>query len=111
MSAPSDGAARNGDKIGKDVAAVSASSDERGLEALRDVQLEVTVELGRLQLSLGELAQRLVPGNVLPLGKAADAPLEVRVHSRLIARAEAVAIGDRRGVRILEVVRDDGGAP
>lgn len=71
---------------------------------LHDVPLEVSVELGRVRLSLGELAGRLAPGAVIALDKSAGALLDVRVQSRLIARAEAVAIGERCGIRILELV-------
>jgi flagellar motor switch protein FliN len=80
----------------------------RGLDALHDVPLELTVELGRVELPLGELAAQLVPGAVLALDRPAGAALEVRVNSRLIARAEAVAIGERCGIRILELVEHDG---
>lgn len=71
---------------------------------LHDVPLEVSVELGRARLTLGELAARLAPGQVIALDKASGALLDVRVQSRLIARAEAVAIGERCGIRILELV-------
>jgi flagellar motor switch protein FliN len=71
---------------------------------LHDVPLEVSVELGRVRMPLGELAARLSPGSVIALDKAAGALLDVRVQSRLIARAEAVAIGERCGIRILELV-------
>jgi flagellar motor switch protein FliN len=71
---------------------------------LHDVPLEVSVELGRVRLPLGELAMRLSPGAVIPLDKLSGALLDVRVQSRLIARAEAVAIGERCGIRILELV-------
>lgn len=71
---------------------------------LHDVPLEVSVELGRVRMPLGELAARLAPGSVIALDKASGALLDVRVQSRLIARAEAVAIGERCGIRILELV-------
>jgi flagellar motor switch protein FliN/FliY len=71
---------------------------------LHDVLLEVSVELGRARLSLGDLAARLAPGSVITLDKASGALLDVRVQSRLIARAEVVAIGERCGIRILELV-------
>jgi flagellar motor switch protein FliN len=75
---------------------------------LHDVPLEVSVELGRVQMTLGELSHQLMEGAILALDKAATAPLEVRVQSRLIARAEAVAIGERCGIRILELVGGKG---
>ena len=71
---------------------------------LHDVPLQLTIELGRTTLSLGELAARLGPGSVIALDKATGAPLDVRVNTRLVARAEAIAIGERCGIRILEIV-------
>jgi flagellar motor switch protein FliN len=109
------GAVRNG-REARDVPRASDAHElsERGhdgprdattMEALlHDVPLELSVELGRIYLTLGELAVRLEPGSIIALDKAAGAPLEVRVQSRLIARAEAVAIGERCGIRILALV-------
>ncbi|HVV83354.1 MAG TPA: FliM/FliN family flagellar motor switch protein [Kofleriaceae bacterium] len=83
----------------------AAAVDPRKLESLlHDVPLELTVELGRIKMTLSELAARLGPGSVITLDKITGAPLDVRVNSRLVARAEAVAIGDRCGIRILELI-------
>ena len=79
--------------------------DPAALEALlHDVPLELTVELGRIRLSLSELAARLGPGSIITLDTATGAPLEVRVNSRLVARAEAIAIGEKCGIRIVELL-------
>jgi flagellar motor switch protein FliN/FliY len=87
------------------VSDASAPLDARRLETLlHDVPLELTVELGRIKLTLSELAARLGPGSVIALDKVTGAALDVRVNSRLVARAEAVAVGDRCGIRILELV-------
>lgn len=71
---------------------------------LSDVPLELAVELGRITLNLGDLAARLGPGSIIPLNKATGDKLDVRVNGRLVARAEAVAVGERCGVRIVEIV-------
>jgi flagellar motor switch protein FliN/FliY len=71
---------------------------------LHDVPLELSVELGRVTLNLRELAARLGPGSVIPLNKLTGDKLDVRVNNRLVARAEAVAVGERLGVRIVEIV-------
>ena len=73
-------------------------------ELLHDVPLELSVELGRVTLNLSELASRLGPGSIIPLNKLTGDKLDVRVNSRLVARAEAVAVGERCGVRIVEIV-------
>jgi flagellar motor switch protein FliN/FliY len=79
--------------------------DPQALEALlHDVPLELTVELGRIRLSLSELAARLGPGSVITLDTATGAPLDVRVNNRLVARAEAIAIGEKCGIRIVELL-------
>lgn len=71
---------------------------------LRDVPLELSVELGRASLTLREVAQRLSPGSIIPLGKLTGEKLDVRVNERLVARGEAVAVGERYGVRIVDLV-------
>ena len=73
-------------------------------DLLHDVPLELSVELGRVTLNLSKLASRLGPGSIIPLNKLTGDKLDVRVNSRLIARAEAVAVGERCGVRIVEIV-------
>ncbi|MEO8842710.1 MAG: FliM/FliN family flagellar motor switch protein [Kofleriaceae bacterium] len=79
--------------------------DPQALETLlHDVPLDVTIELGRTRLNISELASRLGPGSIITLDKATGAPLDVRVNSRLVARAEAIAIGERCGIRIIELV-------
>jgi flagellar motor switch protein FliN len=89
---------------------MTESVDENGfdpaqLEALlHDVPLELTVELGRIRLSLAELAARLGPGSIITLDTATGAPLDVRVNGRLVARAEAIAVGEKCGIRIVELL-------
>ncbi len=73
-------------------------------ELLHDVPLEVSVELGRVSLNLREIAARLGPGSIIPLNKMTGDKLDVRVNNRLVARAEAVAVGERCGIRIVEIV-------
>jgi flagellar motor switch protein FliN len=81
------------------------SFDPAALEALlHDVPLEVTVELGRIRMNLAELAARLGPGSIITLDTATGAPLDVRVNGRLIARAEAIAVGEKCGIRIVELL-------
>jgi flagellar motor switch protein FliN/FliY len=79
--------------------------DSESLKSLlSDVPLELAVELGRITLNLGDLADRLGPGSIIPLNKTTGDKLDVRVNGRLVARAEAVAVGERCGVRIVEIV-------
>jgi flagellar motor switch protein FliN/FliY len=72
-------------------------------DLLLNVSLSLSAELGRRSLRLGEL-MRLGPGAVLDLDRRVDAPVDVLVNGRLIARGEIVAVDERFGVRITEVV-------
>jgi len=96
--------------------ATAAAGDAAGAVALRgidglsfvmDVPVELTVELGRKNVRIGEVL-RLGPGSVLELTKANGDPLDIFVNNRLIARGEAVVVGERYGVRLTEVMVTDG---
>jgi flagellar motor switch protein FliN/FliY len=79
--------------------------DPDALEALlHDVPLEVTVELGRIRMNLSDLAARLGPGSIITLDTPTGAPLDVRANNRLVARAEAIAVGEKCAIRIVELV-------
>ncbi len=69
------------------------------LNLLSDVELEVTVELGRRRLPLADLL-RLTTGSVLELEKLVGEPLEVYANGRLIAEGEAVVIDEQFGIRV-----------
>ncbi len=84
-------------------AASSESRDSLDLTRILDVTVEASAELGRRRMAVAEVLS-LAPGSVLDFSKGADEPLDVRVNGRLIARAEAVVIGDRYGIRIVEIV-------
>jgi flagellar motor switch protein FliN/FliY len=69
-----------------------------------DIPVEISVELGRIKMPLREVLAKLSPGSVVPLSKLTGERLDVRVNDRLVARGEAVAIGERYAVRIVELV-------
>lgn len=75
----------------------------RGLEFLYDVPLQVSVEVGRSKILLRDLL-KMGEGYVIELDKLAGEPLDLYVNSRLIARGEAVMVGDKFGIRLTDVV-------
>jgi len=75
----------------------------RDLEFLFDVPLQVSVEVGRTKILLKDLLQ-MGEGYVVELDKLAGDPLDLYVNSRLIARGEAVKVGDKFGIKLTEVV-------
>ena len=73
------------------------------LDMLRDVELEVTVELGRTRLSVRELLS-MAPGTLVELDRAAGSPADLLVNGTLMARGEVVVIDEDFGLRITEIV-------
>ena len=73
-----------------------------GLDVLADVQMEVTVELGRVRMTVRELLS-LQPGNVVELDRLAGSPVDVLVNGTTIGRGELVVVGDELGVRMTQI--------
>lgn len=74
-----------------------------GIAILHDVEVEVTVEIGRRRMKIAEIL-RLSEGQTLELGKAAGEPLDIFVNGQLLGRGEAVVVGDCYAVRIVELI-------
>ncbi|MDK9707954.1 MAG: flagellar motor switch protein FliN [Desulforhopalus sp.] len=75
----------------------------RGLDFLYDIPLQISVEVGRSKILLKDLL-KMSEGYVIELDKLAGEPLDLYVNSRLIARGEAVMVGDKFGIRLTDVV-------
>jgi flagellar motor switch protein FliN len=73
------------------------------LHLVLDVPVSLTIELGSCQLPMREVLQ-LDVGSVVQLDKSADAPVELSVNGKLIARGEVVVVEDRFGIKITEVI-------
>ena len=79
------------------------------LNLVLDVPVSLTIELGSCQLPMREVLQLSV-GSVVQLEKSADAPVELSVNGKLIARGEVVVIEDRFGLKITEVIGNSASA-
>lgn len=77
--------------------------DGTNIELLKDVNLDVSVELGQIQLPLGKVLQ-LTKGSVLELDKLAGEPVDILVNGHRIAQGEVVVIDEHFGVRIVNLV-------
>jgi flagellar motor switch protein FliN/FliY len=85
-------------------AAVAARS--WGIEMLRDVEMEVTCELGRTRMTVRQLLA-LAPGDVVELDRLAGSPADLLVNGTLLARGEVVVVDESFGLRITEIVTRD----
>ncbi len=75
----------------------------RGLNFLYDIPLQISVEVGRSKILLRDLL-KMGEGYVIELDKLAGEPLDLYVNSKLIAKGEAVMVGDKFGIRLTDVV-------
>ena len=73
------------------------------LDLVLDVPVSLSVELGTTQLPMKDVLE-LGEGSVITLDKEADAPVELFINGRLIARGEVVVIEDRFGIKITELL-------
>lgn len=73
------------------------------IDLLRDVDLNVKIELGRSRMLVEEVL-KLAEGSVVELDKLAGDPVDVFVNDRLVARGEVLVLNDNFCVRINEIV-------
>lgn len=83
-----------------------AGSGGDHLDLLSDVDLNVTIELGRTRM-LVEDVLRLGQGSVVELDKLAGDPVDVYVNERLVAKGEVLVLNENFCVRINELVSDE----
>ena len=80
-----------------------ASAESATLDLIRDVELNLKIELGRTQMYLEDVL-RLRKGSVVPLDKLAGDPVDIYVNERLIARGEVLVLNDNFCVRVAELI-------
>jgi len=78
-------------------------NNKRNLDFLYDIPLNISVEVGRSKIKLKDLL-KMGEGYVLELDKLAGEPLDLYVNSKLIAKGEAVMVGEKFGIRLTDVI-------
>ena len=71
---------------------------------IKDVPLEVTVELGRTSKSISDILD-FAPGTIIELDKIAGEPIDVLVNGKFVAKGEVVVIEESFGVRVTEIIK------
>ena len=77
---------------------------QENIGLIKDVPLEVTVELGRTQKSISEILD-FAPGTIIELDKIAGEPIDVLVNGKFVAKGEVVVIEESFGIRVTEIVK------
>jgi flagellar motor switch protein FliN/FliY len=86
-----------------DFGGAAANAESATLELMRDVELDLTIELGRTHMQLEDVL-KLRQGAVVPLDKLAGDPADIYVNGRLIARGEVLVLNDNFCVRVAELI-------
>ena len=81
----------------------ATAENPANINLVLDVPVNLTIELGGCQLPMREVLQLNV-GSVVQLDTPADAPVELSINGKLIARGEVVVIEDHFGVKITEIL-------
>jgi flagellar motor switch protein FliN len=76
--------------------------EQRNLQLVMDVELNVTLRFGQRQLALREVLE-LTSGSVVELDRQVEEPVELLLEGKVIARGEAVVIDGNYGLRVTEV--------
>ena len=73
------------------------------LDAILDVPVTISMEIGRTRINIRNLLQ-LNQGSVVELDRLAGEPMDVLVNGTLIAQGEVVAVNEKFGIRLTDIV-------
>jgi flagellar motor switch protein FliN/FliY len=86
-----------------DLANPTRSNDKDKLRALENIEVEMSIEVGRTEITIADLL-RLNEGSVVELDRLAGEPLDILVNGTMIAKGEVVMVGERFGIRFSDIV-------
>ena len=81
----------------------NADTGSGNINLLMDVDMELTVELGRTKKPIRDILA-FGEGSVIELDKLAGEPVDILVNGKLVARGEVVVIDESFGVRVTEII-------
>ncbi|QLE86145.1 MULTISPECIES: flagellar motor switch protein FliN [Shewanella] len=90
------------DELANESAPLS-EDDAAKLDAIMDIPVTISMEVGRSFISIRNLLQ-LNQGSVVELDRVAGEPLDVMVNGTLIAHGEVVVVNDKFGIRLTDVI-------
>ena len=79
-----------------------AIKDEK-IELLKDIPLEITVEVGSTHLSLEEIL-KLHPNSVIELDRFIDEPVDIKINGKLVAKGQLYTVKENLGIKITQII-------
>jgi flagellar motor switch protein FliN/FliY len=83
--------------------APSPAARDVNLDMILDVNVNLSMEVGRTRISIRNLMQ-LNQGSVVELDRKAGEPLDVFVNGTLVAHGEVVVVNEKFGIRLTDVI-------
>ncbi|MGA3173571.1 MAG: flagellar motor switch protein FliN [Syntrophorhabdales bacterium] len=80
-----------------------AEGHEMSIDSLLDIPVEISVEIGRAKMPIGDLIS-LARGSIVELNRLAGESADIYVNDKLVGKGEVVVSNERLGVRVLEIV-------
>lgn len=80
-----------------------ADNAELNLDSLLDVPIDISVEIGRTKMTIGELIS-LSKGSIIEVKKTAGEAVDIYVNGKLLGKGEVVVVNERLGVRVVKIV-------
>jgi len=81
----------------------TTAAQEKNLDLLLDVNLPISIELGRTTMRIKEILA-LGPGSVVELKKLAGEPVDLLVNNNIVAKGEVVVVDENFGLRIVSLL-------
>jgi len=91
------------EQLGDGADAEPVSSGDDKLDAILDIPVTISMEVGRSNITIRNLLQ-LNQGSVIELDRVAGESLDVLVNGTLIAHGEVVVVNDKFGIRLTDVI-------
>ena len=82
------------------------SAGDIDINFLFDVQLSIVVEVGRVQMLIGDLLE-LDEESIIELDSLIGQPLDIRANDLLVARGEVIVVNEKFAVRITDIISPD----
>ncbi|WP_142935388.1 flagellar motor switch protein FliN [Balnearium lithotrophicum] len=76
---------------------------EKEFELLKDIPLEVSVEVGSTKLPLEEIL-KLHTNSVVELDRFIDEPVDIKINGKLVAKGKLYQVEDNFGVEIVQII-------
>ena len=98
----------SGNQVGADVfneldGGDKSQAQEKDLEFIKDIPVQLSVEIGRTKIPIKSLLQ-LTQGSIVELDAAAGDLMDILVNGTMIAKGEVVVINEKFGIRLTDII-------